>query len=195
MGGQGGRTNSGHDLGVVVGSGTWMDVWMNEQTACGFDMAGNSIVFDIAEEVLPTPRAGRESLLGLFLSILWDKIKHTSILPPPIIPSPPLPSPSRQEASDTHEPETLSRRASGVRACRGLASYDRVTLSARKRSTPLPLAGAGMGRCMGSVRMKHAHNNNIGSLPCQRKRANGKHGRGRGRIAANAHMCDPKHIR
>lgn len=31
----GGRTNSGLDLGVV-GSGTWMDVWMNEQTGLWF---------------------------------------------------------------------------------------------------------------------------------------------------------------
>lgn len=35
----------------------------------GFDMAGNSIVFDIAEEVLPTPALRwRGPLLGLFLS-------------------------------------------------------------------------------------------------------------------------------
>lgn len=58
-----------------------------------FDMAGNSIVFDIAEEVLPNPTRWRESLLGLFLSILWDKIKthihsphHILLLPSSSLP-------------------------------------------------------------------------------------------------------------
>lgn len=58
-----------------------------------FDMAGNSIVFDIAEEVLPTPRAGGNLFWACFSRFSGTKLKHTSIPPTIFLFFPPLPSP------------------------------------------------------------------------------------------------------
>lgn len=139
-----------------MGAGTWMDVWMNERTACGFDMAGNSIVFDIAEEILPPPRWW-DSLLGLFLSILWDKIKHTSIpLPTHQFPlSPALPSDAVTSPGDTLRDGVLRPSLPGGQ------SYDRSCYLAAK--TPPSLRGARGVRCM--QRTDETCTPSIGSLP------------------------------
>lgn len=130
-------------------SGCWRERglgWMDARTACGFDMAGNSIVFDIAEEILAPSRAGEISS-GLFLSILWDKIKHTSI-PRPI--SRGLP-PSRQEAGAACEPGDSSWGGVWRPGLRG--RHRTIVLRCRKGVHP---QRAGMGVAW-SVWMKHAH--------------------------------------